>query len=1480
LRRPTPATFRRRRRLLAAGVVLALAAVGSLVGGLWGGAPTRASALLGAPELLAQTDDSAPAKSITLFGASPEESAGEVWGTAERAGSTAVVTYSQGGGWALAPSPEDAEGQPLKGFHLDTPEAFAHKHPSPLAAQMTPDGAAAMLGSVGASSRQVLLTRNPGGAFRELPVPSGEEGLQEGESLFGINRQPLLAALEEPAGKAGAFVVPIGAHGVDGAVLHWDGSAWKREPIEVPAAGSSQFEVLSISAASPSEAWLLARLGGTSGSLALFRRQGGASPSWQPVTLRAGGKPGEAIEYDGEAVEEPSAAQSQLLSATSSGVWVDGRLHGTRAPITFFFAPTEGAAGAFTGAWCAIPAGASSVPPQLESDCSAHPLPEPLPTDFSRSFAWAGSGGYGERIITGMRDGQLMRLVGGRFELLDTLGGQAGGEFGAAFASANEGWLGKQVLPVHVTTSSGMAPNRLTPWPVPFRFALTAAATQPGAAAGAETSEAVAVGDRGEVARFHPNCPAPPSSGACQGAWLPETLPGPGGKRQTPRLRAVAWPTPGRVFAVGDSEKGAGQMWLWRGETGLWEKDPATPLNFRGNLLGIAFDPNDSARGYAVGQRGVLLRYGKSWTQEPEEAIPPAARGASFTAVAFAGSEAIVAWRKLLEPGQNRYAGGIIVNSGSGWREDEGAAAVLGTKAAPWALAALPDGGAAFTARSPTEGGFVYERNGPGQAWQGYVYPGNAAPGSLSVFREGGALRAIGTGSEPETFVAEEEVAPPPGFPPIIYDPYPLVSDPQRGLLRQTASGWSDQEHELNDAQEPPGGYFYWDTPKVPDPVNAVLVDPSGAQGWAVGGIVDNKHALLDTADIYRYPADGKVPAGLYGKPETTGSGYTTVAIGGGAGCAAPCETRANTGTGPAVWLQGAIKESSEVGIKSFVYTGPGVTDGRLAGPPLLPVPWQSEEQYYAQRASAGEITVCTAASPTDREGTGQGGIAFYESFFKEAPGCREKEPLGPNYAFRQGELTVIVIDTSFVQGGQREVMPGEVEWLQRRLAEAGGRAIVVGNADLAQEYAEGHSAARELVAAIEAGKAAGYFFDAPEQNVRYQTLTGAAKGTPAYGSGTLGYVNVSNEEVGGFIGQSGFLLAEVSNAAGPEGRYEARVKLVPNVEELAIEAQQGTLLRRSQAASFAGLARRPRSGNRAHNQSLELETAPYIQIPANCLGSGCARGIEPAYEFHSSDTQYGEFVKRNLHSAEPNAVEHDAHGKPISQEAEGGKDGLFCAFNATPATAPFYVTLKVANLLYKLPVTIQAGSVRQPCGTTPLRSKPASAEAPVPPPGEPQGGPAQNSAPPTSVVLPPPAAPAPAPAPHLAPSPPLAPFIPQAQAVSFVPPFVPVPLPTPARPTPPSGTSAVTSPVEAAQKEEEEEAAPESVDAAATAYHPAEHELPPAYLLGLLVLAAFAGASLRGRRGPRRGERIAPATVSGSRAQRRLERGDPRRRR
>jgi hypothetical protein len=100
---------------------------------------------------------------------------------------------------------------------------------------------------------------------------------------------------------------------------------------------------------------------------------------------------------------------------------------------------------------------------------------------------------------------------------------------------------------------------------------------------------------------------------------------------------------------------------------------------------------------------------------------------------------------------------------------------------------------------------------------------------------------------------------------------------------------------------------------------------------------------------------------------------------------------------------------------------------------------------------------------------------------------------------------------------------------------------------------------------------------------------------------------------------------------------------------------------------------------------------------------------------------------------------------------------------------------------------------------------------------------------------------------------------------------FVPPPVPTPARPTPPTGTSAVTSPIEVAEREEEQESATESVSNQAVAYRAPEQEPTPLYILGVVLLAAFAGAGIRRPRRDRREIRVAPATMSSMQSQRRM---------
>ena len=1170
--------------MLAAGALGLVPLLGSS-----GPAASSAAAQPGsAAALVPQTDASVPARDVTMIGSSPAEAPGETWGVGIDGGASAIVRYTTATGWSLAPQPLDSAGQTLAGFKLDQVAGYKSPDPSPLAGQIAPDGSGVLTGWVpqtgGSGTQQAVLVRVPGGAFREtLAPPAGM--LKEGESLFGLNQAPVIAALEEPGGHAGALVAPVDeAGGVETDVLHWDGESWTREPIEIPAKSSKEFQVIAIGASSPQNAWLIARLSSeyAPGSVALFRRHlgSGGEATWLPVTPKSGGEPGEPLSVP---VEEgrshkpfivPSGYQSQILTVTAEGIWIDGVRRDAQASTTLFFKPESETAGGVAAAWCKLPADAPASAPPCQYE-----LPEALPTVNGRSFAWANPatpGGLGERVITGLPEGVSLRLEGTIFNRVLALGGSpapadVGGTFGAAFASPQEGWLGQETLPVHLTTTP--VASRLTPWPVAFHAALLAVAPAPGEAVGALSSEALAVGDQGEVARYEPGTTATcaPQPVPCQG-WVPESLLGPGGRRETPRLRAVAWPTPKRAYAVGDPAEGTlNQMWLWRSETSLWEPDPGEPANFRGNLLGVAFDPSNPARGYVVGQDGVLLHYGKTWTQEPEAAIPPQARGANFTSIAFAGSQAIVAYRKLPDPARNRYEGGLIVNNGSGWQIDQGAAAAIGADV-PWAVAGLPDGGAAFIASGSGEGAQIYEREAAGAPWQATATPfpvADGTPGALTLFREGGALRAITSGTEPDTYAVESEPTPPSGFPPTFIQPYPLGSDSEHGVMRQTATGWSDEEHELSDVKEPPGGYTHYDTVYEPDPVAGVLVNPTGGQGWAVGGDVESEHPLLDTADVYRYPAEpGAAPVGVGSAPIGMQSGDAIFAIGGGAQCAAPCAALANARIGPDVWLEHALKIAGEVaGVRAFLYTGPRVTTGETAGPATQAVPYERELARYAEDLHTSSIPTYAALAPTDLDGeqneelferefsafpqpfgdgSPAGGLAPAWSSKEETERCAASVSAcqAPDYALESkglgGTVRVIVLDES----DHEEVVPAQLEWLERELKaanEAEHPAIVIGKANLAAQIQAGGAgaatAAKVAQALVCGGRAcagdkpehgaSAYFFDAAEQNVKLPLRAGGAS-IPSFGSGTLGYVSYLAEEQSDFIGASGFMLAQV----------------------------------------------------------------------------------------------------------------------------------------------------------------------------------------------------------------------------------------------------------------------------------------------------------------------------------------------------------------
>jgi hypothetical protein len=1518
--------------LLGAALALALAL---LV--LGSGHTPRAAAQGAAQEPLPYTDLAVPAAKVVMLGATPEEPgapSGEAWGLGELEKVPELVRYvppSEAGGVVEAGGWEPGPELPA-GFQPDHPNS----EPSPLEGQMTPEGYGVLAGTIKneAETRQALLVRRPGGAFEALPpvptegeVKAGETSLlQKGQALFGAKRAPMIAPLHESDGSAGALVIPVyEGEGVDEAVLHWDGHSWTREEIEIPES-KSEFNVLAVAASGPEHAWLLARLSREhhgSGRLALFHRvqTEGGQWSWKPVEVEVGAGSGEvkptlsvpvaggspkAGEHFGasEAAEGSEiTTESQLLTVTSEGVWVDGvRTDATHGqPYTTMYVRPEGAKGVIEQSWCIAVA---------ETPACEETLPQEPSLEYGRSIAWPGSGPYGERVIAGLFEGVTLRLEGDEFRRVLSIGGGNDAEtipgrlYGAAFSSPSEGWLGYSI-PVHLTTSP--EPDRLGYWPVATRHALLALAPEPGAPVAALSSEALAVGEEGAVDRYKPGV-----------GWLPEHLFGPGERIEDPNLRAVAWPTANRIYAVGER----GEMWLWRGETGLWERDPATPLNFRGNLYGIAFDPANPARGYAVGSQatgpeGLILGYGKSWT---EEKLPAEVQNAQFTGIAFAGSEALAAYS--VQSGENSFSGGLLVNDGSGWSVDREEQQVTGS-ARVEAVAALPDGGAAVLAGEGTVR--LYERESASAPWRQAATPlPTGLSGSLALYRRNGALRAlVSPGGGAQLTKGLTGFEPPPGSPPYEHQTASLGGEASHSagvLLRQTATGWSDEEHEDNPVLDSNIQYGEYDEPYNPDPLIATLVAPGGEAAWAVGGITGEGN--VGTADVARYPSEGRAPnegeSAVPVAPEE--GGVTTVALAGGDSCAAPCTERVLTNIGPQVWLESAVALAKRSGASAFFYTGPMVSYSSYSGSQVPRPPFAEEyARYEGVFAAGGSLPSYTDVSEGEHEGESALGPAFAglaaplgsspAAGWAPAGGSLAEHEgggaeAGGYYALENAHVVVVVLDDAAGVG----VDAAQRAWLEQQLQRAGEihkPVIVLAEADLSKPLAPGkHEAQAEALFAALVGQhpggqdpggyaASAYLYDAHEQNVS-KTLSFGGASLHVIGSGTLGYALQANENTTEFHGAKGFVLGEVqwgqrTAAERAVDRAPVQARLIPVIGELAMEPLGGTLLRRSTPVLFDGLARVPRAGCRGESGEVGCDEGRYVPIPSICVGVTCSEAILPEYEFRSSRPDIGGFVKLNTAapdpllspgaSVSPADVLLNANGEPIKDGREedgeqvGATSGLFCPYNAGETN----VTISAGGRSYTLPVRVQAGSVRQPCGTVPLRELPpvnakveAPPPAPTPQPAPASVAPASSSPPPIPPPPTPPLAPTPVAAPARTPAAPT-PFVPLAIPPTPLLAFVPPPVPTPARPTPPTGTSAVTSPVEVAEKEEEREEAPESVSNKAVAYEQTEHEPSPLYGLGLIVLAALAGASVRRRpRSGRRELRIAPATLNATRAQRR----------
>lgn len=1383
----------------------------------------------------------------------------------------AFLRHTTATGWQVVQTPLDENGDPYRG-----------PAPNRLSARTTPLGGGVLIGrdtDRPPESQLVVLHRIPGGQYRVLRGPPDSvllpaDGDQPAEALAADRGSGAVAiAAVDEASSTGLFIAPTG-RAVENAILHYDGQDWTREPVDVPPGSEASFGIVAIGASGADNAWALGRTDPEQDpgrGITLFQRttgQGGAR--WVERSLGSSvfadrETPGQALTDVG-----PLTGSSQPLTVTSDGVWIDGTLtsNGAAREFTLYFDPDAG--GSVTGSWCDV-AGACDFP--LDAKLSRG-------TGY-RSFAWAGSG-FGTRVITNPLDvegddrtnrGTYLRFDGQTF--VRRAGGGANFRPSAGFASPDDGWIEG---PVQI--SSEPRPDRLRSWPVALRAPLADVTPAPGEPVAALGSQALAAGIDGSIARYKPGR-----------GWQREFLFSSSGSVSKATLRGVAWPEPGRAHSVGD----LGAMWQWNADNNLWEPDPAAPVGFEGNLMDVAFAPGDPDRGYAVGKGGVLLRYGKSWEQET---LPAGYESRDLTQVTFAGAQAIAA-----------AGGDLLVSDGGAWRVDESARRLLDTvrigRPQLFAVAGLPDGGAVAAGRD-----IVIERDGPGSPWRfsDQPLPGSTVVAAAAV-RSGARVRAV-VSVVPQLLYppADEIPEADPNVPAPIIPPFQLPGDGY--VLRETEAGWVDD-------QRTSFGGSSTDRPLKSDPILSFVLDGEG-NGWAVGGWSGDAdiagrgssarnstgraiRARVRTSGIYRFGAGASAPPTATGRDSVAlPAGPVRFAVGGHAQCESACADLAPQDIGPDRTLTAALAQAGRLGggtgPRAFLYTGArsktGLT-GREAGRYAALLGSQPGLAVFPA-LGAGDAAALAAPFKTSFAGfPGPVGNGAAPSGVSSAgmPGAAPGPGARTHYAFDTsgagGTVRVIVIDNSLgsLATSDPHQNPSEAQrpWLISTLADArskGIATIVMGSRELNTRFtpalntaSDGEDVARLLVD----GGASAYVFDRPEENRTSRIPSGASDTIPAFASGSLGYRSPISGATGvnapdSLFGDSGFLLLEVGAAkrSAATNRAPVSARLIPVIEDLSLEATDGTLLRRSRPSLFRGLGRRPRAGDRwgrfaAGDGNPDPPGGdPYTPFPPDqCLVAGCATRITPEYEFTSSDPDIADFVRQDPASSNLRKPFLDAGDKVVTDS----RSGLLCPFNAGTTT----VTVSAGGFSFSETLRVLNGSVQRPCGTRPLRadrfkrSQPG-AVPPAPPPPPPAPAPAppvdfQPPPPPPAPVAPPAAVPPAPPAQAAPPTPPvppsvLLPSVPLQGPTLTNSPTIPPPPPPPAiRPLPPGGAPGRVYQVE---EKREEEVAPEQSQAFSR-YEP-EDNSPPAYLLGLVAIAALAGVGMRGTGGRRQRVRAAPA--------------------
>ena len=387
---------------------------------------------------------SAAAGVLTLFGATPAEAPGEVWG----AGVNSLVRYSDAGGWERVPNPVGLDGAALPAF-------------GSLVGRTTVTGGVAIAAQVTEAgetgSHEAVALRNPGGSFTLAPPvelgPVEEPGLEEGEeageetaeekeakekeeaeaeaasvpkTIFG--HLALIAASEEPGGLTGAFAVPEKeTEKPQSEVLHYDGHEWHKEEICLGTACTkplSGFTVLAIDATGPGNAWILAEKGSAEDGLEVFTREEG---KWRRQELGPPGSLGARFDERSPIFGTTVAAgraNAQPLTVTANGVWINAsvKVGSESFDATVYLDRAEGdpGFGELTASWC--DAGGNGA------ELCSRPFGSELPAGFGHSIAWPATPTepFGRRVITGVGQGAILSLSGETFTRIPLAGGEAG----------------------------------------------------------------------------------------------------------------------------------------------------------------------------------------------------------------------------------------------------------------------------------------------------------------------------------------------------------------------------------------------------------------------------------------------------------------------------------------------------------------------------------------------------------------------------------------------------------------------------------------------------------------------------------------------------------------------------------------------------------------------------------------------------------------------------------------------------------------------------------------------------------------------------------------------------------------------------------------------------------------------------------------------------------------------------------------------